>query len=173
MCADRVCGSGLNPVHGAGIVQELVVLGRLEFLLVMKRAQGVSMNIFVRLFCFSLVLTSVGACGGSDSESDQVVQTEDALSFWGKRKTKRKPKPKTTTKTKTKMGQKARPAAPRCVGPYHVQAPDGRCVWSCGVGTRPDFVTGQCACKEGHVEVGADRFGRRTCELPAPCPEQG
>lgn len=55
-----------------------------------------------------------------------------------------------------------------CPGPYHVQTKEGRCVWSCGVGTQPDNPknsAGQCVCQSGYVESATDRFGRRICEL--------
>lgn len=55
-----------------------------------------------------------------------------------------------------------------CLGPYHVQTPDGRCVWSCSVGTTPDNRTGECVCQPGMVQTGLDRFNRRTCERAAP-----
>ncbi len=50
-----------------------------------------------------------------------------------------------------------------CAGPYHVTAPDGRCVWSCGEGTTPSTATNECVCRPGLRVVGADRFGRRIC----------
>jgi len=58
------------------------------------------------------------------------------------------------------------PAAVSCVGPYHVLASDGRCVWSCGAGTQPDDPnnsSGQCVCQSGYTESGTDSFGRRVC----------
>lgn len=54
-------------------------------------------------------------------------------------------------------------SATSCVGPYHVFAPDGRCVWSCGTGTTPDNVSNQCVCQSGYIESGTDQFGRRIC----------
>jgi hypothetical protein len=58
-----------------------------------------------------------------------------------------------------------------CIGPYHVLAPDGRCVWSCSVGTTPDNQTGECVCKPGLAQTSLDRFNRRVCEQrpPAQC----
>ena len=58
-------------------------------------------------------------------------------------------------------GSGAQPAA--CPGPYRVRTSDGRCVWSCGTGTRPDPATNQCVCQTGYSERGVDRFGRRVC----------
>lgn len=51
-----------------------------------------------------------------------------------------------------------------CPSPYHAFAPEGGCVWSCGVGTTPDLETnGECVCQEYFIESGNDEFGRRTC----------
>ncbi len=50
-----------------------------------------------------------------------------------------------------------------CPAPYHVVAPDGRCVWSCSEGTTPDKKTNECVCKPGLKETGKDQFGRRIC----------
>lgn len=53
-----------------------------------------------------------------------------------------------------------------CKGPYHVLAPDGRCVWSCSEGTTPGKVAPfECVCKPGFKETSTDRFGRRVCTL--------
>lgn len=61
-----------------------------------------------------------------------------------------------------------------CLGPYHGQTKDGRCVWSCGLGTQPDNPSdqfGQCVCREGYQDTGdADQFGRRICELGSATP---
>ncbi len=54
-------------------------------------------------------------------------------------------------------------ASTSCIGPYHVLASDGRCVWSCGTGTQPDNSSGQCVCQSGYIENGTDQFGRRVC----------
>ena len=51
---------------------------------------------------------------------------------------------------------------PDCPPPYMGEAPDGRCVWSCGEGTRPGYGS-QCVCSEGTTEAGVDAFGRRIC----------
>ena len=50
-----------------------------------------------------------------------------------------------------------------CTGPYRVATADGRCVWSCGAGTRPDQASNTCICQPGHTPRGRDRFGRLTC----------
>lgn len=57
-----------------------------------------------------------------------------------------------------------------CRGPYHVVAPDGRCVWSCTVGTTPDNETGECKCKPGYTQTNFDPLGRRNCALQAEPP---
>lgn len=62
----------------------------------------------------------------------------------------------------------AAPSDGACVGPYHLKADDGRCVWSCSEGTEPDprainSNESECVCQPGLVEVGTDRFGRRVC----------
>lgn len=72
------------------------------------------------------------------------------------------------------------PAASACYGfdlasnpyPYHVLASDGRCVWSCGVGTTPGGAQDgyECVCQDGMTETGTDQFGRRTCGGTAPPP---
>jgi hypothetical protein len=56
----------------------------------------------------------------------------------------------------------APPVEPDCAPPYMVEAADGRCVWSCGEGTRPG-PGAQCVCAEGTIEAGVDAFGRRIC----------
>lgn len=53
---------------------------------------------------------------------------------------------------------------PACEGPYHVVAPDGRCVWSCGQGTQPDTASGTCVCQPRLSPAGRDRFGRLMCQ---------
>lgn len=68
-----------------------------------------------------------------------------------------------------------RPSA-ACPGPYHVQTKDGRCVWSCSVGTQPDDPnnrSGQCVCQPGYLESGTDTFRRRICTVDSatPAPE--
>lgn len=50
-----------------------------------------------------------------------------------------------------------------CPSPYRGISPDGRCVWSCGYGTQPDFSNNECVCRERYVETGTDWFGRRVC----------
>lgn len=50
-----------------------------------------------------------------------------------------------------------------CPRPYHVATDDGRCVWSCSEGTRPDDASGECVCQAGLREVDQDRSGRRIC----------
>lgn len=59
------------------------------------------------------------------------------------------------------------PESASCVGPYHVLASDGRCVWSCSAGTTPGD-NNQCVCKEGYAETGTDQFGRRICAQSVP-----
>lgn len=55
--------------------------------------------------------------------------------------------------------------AGECRGPYMVEAFDGRCVWSCGVGTRPaSDGKAECVCLGGTSETNVDEFGRRVCE---------
>ena len=61
------------------------------------------------------------------------------------------------------FGRRVCTAARDCPGPYRVETADGRCVWSCGQGTRPDPASNQCVCQRGLREVGQDRFGRRVC----------
>jgi hypothetical protein len=59
-----------------------------------------------------------------------------------------------------------------CTGPYHVRTPDGRCVWSCGVGTQPsnpNDPNGKCVCQPNYIQTGTDSFGRSICS-PAPAP---
>lgn len=53
---------------------------------------------------------------------------------------------------------------PDCPAPYHVVAPDGRCVWSCGQGTQPDAASGICVCQPRLLPAGSDRFGRLICQ---------
>ncbi len=68
---------------------------------------------------------------------------------------------------------RAKPTAPSpsptssCPGPYHRLAPDGRCAWSCGVGTSPDNITNECVCNTGFTQVGIEPSGRRFCFLDA------
>ncbi len=50
-----------------------------------------------------------------------------------------------------------------CKRPYHVRRRDGRCVWSCGQGTRPDRASGKCVCKKGYKAKARDRLGRLVC----------
>ena len=50
-----------------------------------------------------------------------------------------------------------------CLGPYWNRTSDGRCTWSCGEGTQPNYDTRTCTCRPGHVQTGTDRFGRRVC----------
>ncbi len=57
-----------------------------------------------------------------------------------------------------------------CPSPYHVLASDGRCVWSCGVGTQPDGVTNECKCQSGYTQTNTDSFGRRTCTASSTPP---
>jgi len=52
-----------------------------------------------------------------------------------------------------------------CLKPYHVLTSDGRCVWSCGTGTQPDFATQQCKCQSGYTQTGVDSLGRITCTI--------
>ncbi len=54
-----------------------------------------------------------------------------------------------------------------CPKPYHVLASDGRCVWSCAKGTKPDKKSGQCVCKSGFKQAGVDKFKRRVCTRKA------
>lgn len=49
---------------------------------------------------------------------------------------------------------------------YHVSMTDGRCVWSCSLGTTPNFANQECVCKEGLIETSKDQFGRRVCTKP-------
>ena len=56
--------------------------------------------------------------------------------------------------------------AENCPAPYHGIAQDGRCVWTCGVGTTPDSESNECVCRAGFVPAGLDQFGRITCEPP-------
>ncbi len=65
---------------------------------------------------------------------------------------------------KDKFGRRICSKAPDCPKPYHVVAPDGRCVWSCSEGTTPDNKTNECVCKPGLKETGKDKFGRRVCQ---------
>lgn len=51
-----------------------------------------------------------------------------------------------------------------CPEPYHGLAPDGRCVWSCAIGTEPDVATNECVCQPGREESGKDEFDRRVCK---------
>jgi hypothetical protein len=54
-----------------------------------------------------------------------------------------------------------------CVAPYHGLTPDGRCVWSCSVGTEPSNVAPyECVCRLGFTETSTDQFGRRVCTKP-------
>ena len=56
------------------------------------------------------------------------------------------------------------PNAQSCPTPYMKASPDGRCVWSCSEGTKPDKTTWQCICRSDKVAVGLDQFGRRICQ---------
>lgn len=58
-------------------------------------------------------------------------------------------------------------SAQSCLAPYHVTAPDGRCVWSCAEGTQPDPATGVCVCQPGLEFTGADSSGRIVCTSPS------
>ena len=51
-----------------------------------------------------------------------------------------------------------------CPGPYHISMEDGRCVWSCGKGTKPDTKTNECVCKDDYIEIEIDEKGRRVCD---------
>jgi len=53
--------------------------------------------------------------------------------------------------------------AASCKRPYWNLSSDGRCVWSCAKGTRPDPVTKECVCRTGFVQTGKDPSGRRIC----------
>ena len=57
------------------------------------------------------------------------------------------------------------PSGNACICPetYHVETPDGRCVWSCGEGTQPDNISNECVCIDGLSETGQDELGRRVC----------
>ncbi len=59
------------------------------------------------------------------------------------------------------------PVTSSCPGPYHGLASDGRCVWSCGVGTTPNAITNECVCNAGFTQVGIESSGRRFCFLDA------
>ncbi len=64
---------------------------------------------------------------------------------------------------------------PSCPGPYRIALPQNGqmvCRWTCGQGTVPDETRGECVCKPGLVEAGADQRGRRTCEAPQPTGDQ-
>ncbi|MGE0564494.1 MAG: hypothetical protein AB7O50_08270 [Pseudolabrys sp.] len=50
-----------------------------------------------------------------------------------------------------------------CPAPYRVLAPDGRCVWSCASGTRPDPRSNSCICQDGHVASPVRSGGRLVC----------
>jgi hypothetical protein len=53
--------------------------------------------------------------------------------------------------------------ASTCPPPYFGLAPDGRCVWSCTVGTMPSSALAECLCRPGLVEIDHDSSGRRMC----------
>ncbi len=46
---------------------------------------------------------------------------------------------------------------------------NGRCVWSCGEGTRPDLTSNECVCQRGYYQTGTDQFGRRVCKSKYQC----
>ncbi len=56
------------------------------------------------------------------------------------------------------------PVTASCPAPYQTPTADGiTCTFTCASGTVPNQSSGQCVCRRGYVETGADNQGRRIC----------
>lgn len=103
-------------------------------------------------------LAALAGCGGKiepcvDGLCDPAAPSASSL-----------PAPTSTPPAAARPSASAPAAEPDCPAPYMVEAPDGRCVWSCGEGTRPaDDGQSVCVCVAGATQTGVDAFGRRVC----------
>lgn len=119
------------------------------------------------------VLVTVTGCFGSVEGEDQPCGVVACDHEPGPTQTETQPPPKlpqrapqATTNdagTNDAATNDAAAADTTCPEPYHGRAPDGRCVWSCSIGTQPDDATSECVCQGGLKEVDTDDFGRRVC----------